>query len=420
MASLFLPFSRGVCSQRRARVGRIPVVLDFETDRDSPASTQMPYPMPPPPLASSESLIEIEFTFSGVPPCPSRPPLSAQSSYSASSCISHSSRRSYRPTLTPGDFLVHAYGSAAVHDTLLDLRQLSCTSSSSTSSTTSTTPETENDFEDEVEPATDDAQRESRSRKKKKLLRYRYPKPPPKGTFCSAAARLQSEDANPLWPLPLIVEPPKESALKVKTPPSTMKKETGINILELVVEKKLDEVAEKRQEEGRAMRSFERSELRRQCSGSPYEGNGKTSSREPPMSPDEWRVKTEERLELRKLRRVKFALEGVDLNLKSSLPSPLPLDIDCRPNTSSFGLLETTQSEVPRVRRKRERTVSAGPGVLTRGSGGDDQNADQENGAHVSKEEARLGRPKSLTAIDKLVTCCASLQIDPLKLGRSG
>lgn len=311
----------------------------------------MPYPILHLPRASNESLIEIDSRFTGVPPCPSRPPLSTQSSFSVSSCSSHSSKRSYRPTLTPGDFLVHAYGSAAVHDTLLDLRQRSCPSNSGTSSTTPETPETENDFEGEVEPAIDDAQREPGPRIKKKVLRYRYP---PKGTFCSAAARRQSEDANPLRSLPPILDLPKEPALKAKKLPSTMKKATGINILELAVEKKLDEIAEKRQEEERAIRSFERSERRRQYTGSSYEGNGKTNFREPPMSPDEWRSKVKERLELRKLRRVEFALEGADLNLKSFLPSPLPLDIDCRPDASSFGLSAPTQFEVLRVRRKRE------------------------------------------------------------------
>ena len=132
----------------------------------------------------------------------------------------------------------------------------------------------------------------------------------------------------------------------------------------------------------------------------------------------EWRIKAEERLELRKLRRVKFALKGTDFNLKSSLPTPLPLDIDCRPNTSSFGLLEPDQFEVPRITRKRERTVSAGPGVCTRGSGGINQNAELKNRARNFVDETRLGRPKSLTDINKLAASCATLQIDT-KLGNS-
>lgn len=352
----------------------------------------------------TEDLVEVEFAWTGSLPCPMRPSLSMQDSF-PSTCNSLS-RRSYRPTLTPGDYLVHAFGQAAVHDTLLDLRQMAGESPS-------TTPNTEND-EDDLSASTTDAEGGIRTRKSKNSRRYKYPKAPPKGTFSSAVAHSQDEASSLSWPLLFHSPPEKHRAIQEEThsEPSPIPKDpTTLSALEYALEKELDSVRDASREgvETSSTKWHSRRHRRRSESRN-CEVDENTASREPPMSTVEWRVKAEERLERRKLRRVQFAFEGSGPNLQSS---PLPFGIDCRPMTASFGLAPPVQFAVPRVPRKRGRTISDDLLARIRDSGEEKTKKEEKNSQGEKEERISLGRSRSLSAIDCLAKQCASFHIDP-------
>lgn len=330
----------------------------------------------------TETLLEIEFVWTGPPPCVPRSPLSP-----LNSCVfsrsSTPSQRSYRPTLTPGDYLVHAFGPAA-RDALearLDLAAGKEGLVKEIAQDPSTAPE------------------RPRFRRSRKSKSDKYPKTPPKGTFTSAQP---SEERKPSRCLSSELVAEEEQINTEKTKDGEEHTSTAIVCATLDSESSLSEEASLIDIEEEEVYSEPLSPKERR-----YRKNGgeeNDMSREPPMSSERWRAKAEERLERRKLRRVKFAFEGTGPNLKSE---PLPLDIDCRPMVGSFGLAPPV--ELPRVRREKSPATSI---ASTRSSSSERLNEQGEQ--DTEKDVYPTLSPKSLNDMEILTEGYGALHIGPI------
>ncbi|KAH8113793.1 hypothetical protein DFH11DRAFT_1727318 [Phellopilus nigrolimitatus] len=270
-------------------------------------------------LKPGQEFLEFEVFCTGF----SRPPLSTHSSFSStcSSSTAYSSSSSatyppssystrkngYKPMLTQDDFLKHAFGSSFRIQGPTSPPLTACHSFSLPSSDCSP-------------PPSNLLRTSTSSHHRRASIPTTYE---PRGTFCSALKppkikiKDKIKDENVLIPPSAFKLPPRDSKLPL----------TELNAYEQT--------------------------LNRSSSLSTGMNSPKWNQwpeHEPMMTNSQWREKSEDRLEARKLRRIKFALEGLSINDRQ-----LPLDIDCRPVEGSMGL-SGPSSDLPRAWGKGVRT----------------------------------------------------------------
>jgi len=208
----------------------------------------------------------------------------------------HNPPRKQRATLTPDDFLAHAFGL----DFAISLnRDSGSETGSSTPSDAPGSPRLEANSSSSSSSRGSSYGSDSKSQRKSRggVL----PKNPPRGTFSSV--RRSSKSRNLASPPPSPSDPPSPDISISELRPFT-------HLLHVQDNPKL----------------------------------------EPVMTLEKWRESAERRIERRRLRQISFAVDGWDCSM-----NPLPLDIDCRPLgcPMCLGLAPVTENNLRRHSRER-------------------------------------------------------------------
>ncbi|KAL5480881.1 hypothetical protein ACEPAI_9822 [Sanghuangporus weigelae] len=231
--------------------------------------------LPPLNLSSTREFVKFEVTCTDRP-APARPVLPSCDSFSssASSTDTATSARKNRPSLSPEALLIHAFGPAALSrltpPTSAGSDTSECQANSHQTPSVSSVPSA---------PSRASSNSSKRGRKEKHDI---HPAPPPLGTYRSVAKSTRTSTPHG-FKLPLTELMP-----------------FG------------------------AQRDDSQVEFKRHTPSCECERN---LEREFPISPELWQEKVEERLQRRKLLRLKFRVEE---------PVKIHLDIDCRPVESSI------------------------------------------------------------------------------------